>query len=133
MLILMEFTNVTVLVASHGRWKGVQVVAIPHLITRSISSPELNRVIVGARAQDVSEWMPAQTPHNTVVSSVNGTNLLVRAGKENDKIKLYERSPKTFTLTQHSRKGWTHPSHLNRRVPRESDARTRHSPPSCVP
>lgn len=82
-LVLIEVTNVTVLVASHGRWKGVQVVAIPHLITRSVASPELDRVIVGARAQDVSEWMPAQTPHNTVVSSVNGTNLLVRAGKEN--------------------------------------------------
>lgn len=129
-------TYFTVIVTGKGRRQCVQVVTIPHLVAWPIASPELNRVIVGAGAQYMAEWMPAETPHDTVVGRIDRTDLLIRAGRiESESIIIKDRSLylPSRALTQHSRREWTHLNRPSRTVPREWDATKRHWPPSCAP
>lgn len=75
-------TDFTIIISCHGGRQSVQIVTISHLISGSISSPKLNRVIIGTGAENVTQRMPAQAPHNTVVCRVYRTNFLLSAEVE---------------------------------------------------
>lgn len=112
-------TYFTVIVTGEGRGKCVQVVTIPHLIAWPIASPEFNRVIVGAGAQYMPEWMPAETPHNAVMGRIDRADLLIRAGR----IEIIIKGPFLFTLDR------SHPTFQKRMDPSEPPEQ---KSPSCM-
>jgi len=68
-----------------GRQRG-GVVAVGHRVAGAIATPELGRVVVAARAENVPERMPIERPHRVLVRVLDlGLRLLGAHDPEHDR------------------------------------------------
>jgi hypothetical protein len=75
-------TYFIVIEACHSSRQGVQIVLVPHLITRSVARPKFAGVVVGTGHQNVAQGMPLERPHDAVVRLFNRSDLFVSPAKQ---------------------------------------------------